>query len=70
MLGGVFIRAGSVIAASGVRVVSGLIPYGFVWTIFLASQWRKIEREFPDFAGDAINLWFGLSTDGMNPFGE
>jgi hypothetical protein len=34
------------------------------------SQWRKIEREFPDFAGDARNLWFGLSTDGMDPFGE
>jgi hypothetical protein len=34
------------------------------------SQWRKIEREFPDIAGDAINLWFGLSTDVMNPFGE
>jgi hypothetical protein len=30
------------------------------------SLWRKIEREFPDFAGDARNLWFGLSTDGMN----
>jgi hypothetical protein len=27
-------------------------------------------REFPDFASDAINLWFGLSIDGMNPFGE
>jgi hypothetical protein len=34
------------------------------------SQWRKIERKFPRFAGDARNLWFGLSTDGMNPFGE
>src|SRR5664279_640408 len=34
------------------------------------SQWRKIEREFPNFAGDARNLRFGLSTDGMNPFGE
>jgi hypothetical protein len=33
-------------------------------------QWRKIERGFPDFAGDTRNLWFGLSTDGMNPFGE
>jgi hypothetical protein len=33
-------------------------------------QWRKIERDFDDFAGDARNLWFGLSTDGMNPFGE
>jgi hypothetical protein len=34
------------------------------------SQWRKIEREFPDFTDDAWNLRFGLSTDGMNPFGE
>jgi hypothetical protein len=34
------------------------------------SQWRKIEREFQDFVGDARNLWFGLSIDGMNPFGE
>jgi hypothetical protein len=34
------------------------------------SQWRKIEREFPNFADDARNLRFGLSTDVMNPFGE
>ena len=34
------------------------------------SQWRKIEREWPDFADDPRNLWLGLSTDGMNPFGE
>ena len=34
------------------------------------SQWRKIDREFGDFAGDARNLRFGLSTDGMNPFSE
>ena len=34
------------------------------------SQWRTIDREFPDFADDARNLRFGLSTDGMNPFGE
>ena len=34
------------------------------------SQWRKIDREFGDFAGDARNLRFGLSTDGLNPFGE
>jgi hypothetical protein len=33
-------------------------------------QWRKIEREFPRFAVDVRNLWFSLSTDGMNPFGE
>ena len=34
------------------------------------SQWRKSEGEFSDFAGDARNLRFGLSTDGMNLFGE
>jgi len=34
------------------------------------SQWRKIDREFKDFAGDARNLRFGLSTDGINTFGE
>jgi hypothetical protein len=34
------------------------------------SQWRNIERDYPDFAGDARNLMFGLSTDSMNPFGE
>jgi hypothetical protein len=34
------------------------------------SQWRKIDLEFPEFTEDAWNLRFGLSTDGMNPFGE
>jgi hypothetical protein len=34
------------------------------------SQWRKINREFPEFTDDAQNLRFGLSTDGMNPFRE
>ena len=34
------------------------------------SQWRKINREFLDFEQDARNIRFGLSTDGMNPFGE
>ncbi|XP_071683720.1 uncharacterized protein [Lolium perenne] len=34
------------------------------------SQWRKIDREFPNFAQDARNLRFGLSIDDMNPFGE
>ncbi|XP_071680239.1 uncharacterized protein [Lolium perenne] len=33
-------------------------------------QWRKIDREFSYFAEDARNLRFGLSKDGMNPFGE
>jgi hypothetical protein len=34
------------------------------------SQWRKIERDYLHFACDAMNLSFGLSTDGINPFGE
>ena len=34
------------------------------------SQWRKIDRTYKDFADEARNLRFGLSTDGMNPFGE
>jgi hypothetical protein len=34
------------------------------------SQWRKIERDYPDFVGNARNLRFVLSTDSMNPFGE
>jgi hypothetical protein len=33
-------------------------------------EWRKIKRDYPDFAGDARNLWFGLCTDGMNFFGK
>jgi hypothetical protein len=32
------------------------------------SQWRKIDRTFPDFAKDARNIRFGLSTYGFNPF--
>ena len=34
------------------------------------SHWRKIDRTYTDFALDARNIRFGLSTDGMNPFGE
>ena len=34
------------------------------------SQWRKVDRTFPTFANDARNIRFGLSMDGMNPFGE
>ncbi|XP_044961487.1 uncharacterized protein LOC123412599, partial [Hordeum vulgare subsp. vulgare] len=34
------------------------------------SQWRNIDDKYEDFARDARNLWFGLSTDGLNPFGE
>jgi hypothetical protein len=35
-----------------------------------SSQWRNIDRTFKDFRKDARNIRFGLSTDGMNPFGE
>ena len=34
------------------------------------SQWRKVDRTFPTFANDVRNIRFGLSMDGMNPFGE
>jgi hypothetical protein len=34
------------------------------------SQWREIDREFPDFTDDIRNLRFILSTDGFNPFGD
>ena len=34
------------------------------------SQWRNVDREFLDFDMDPRNIRFGLSTDGMNPFGE
>jgi hypothetical protein len=34
------------------------------------SQWREIDREFPNFTDDARNLRFALSTDGFNPFGD
>nr|ABB46823.1 transposon protein, putative, CACTA, En/Spm sub-class [Oryza sativa Japonica Group] len=33
-------------------------------------QWRNIDRKFKDFGKDARNIRFGLSMDGMNPFGE
>jgi len=33
-------------------------------------QWTAIDREFPEFADEARNLRFALSTDGFNPFGE
>ncbi|WVZ52747.1 hypothetical protein U9M48_003777, partial [Paspalum notatum var. saurae] len=33
-------------------------------------QWRKVDRMYPQFAEDARNIRFGLSTNGMNPFSE
>ena len=34
------------------------------------SQWRKIDRTYPELDLDARNIRFDLSTDGMNSFGE
>ena len=34
------------------------------------SQWRKIDKTYPEFDLDARNIRFGLSTDGMNLYGE
>ena len=34
------------------------------------SQWRAIDREFPEFVDGARNLRFALSTNGFNPFEE
>ncbi|XP_010229687.1 uncharacterized protein LOC100825465 [Brachypodium distachyon] len=34
------------------------------------AQWRTLDAEFPDFASDPRKLRLGLSTDGINPFGN
>ena len=33
-------------------------------------QWRKVDRTYPKFVEEVRNIRFGLSTDGMNPFGD
>jgi hypothetical protein len=33
-------------------------------------QWRNFDRKHKDFAVEVRNIRFGLSIDGMNPFGE
>jgi hypothetical protein len=33
-------------------------------------QWRYIDNKYKSFAKEPRNLWFALSTDGMNPFGK
>ncbi|XP_058746975.1 uncharacterized protein LOC131619954 [Vicia villosa] len=33
-------------------------------------QWKKIDSLFPNFGKESRNLRLGLSTDGMNPFGN
>ena len=33
-----------------------------------SSQWKKINRLYPDFGKEARNIKLGLATDGMNPY--
>ena len=35
-----------------------------------SAQWRNIDRRFADFGAEPRNIRFGLSTDGMNSFGN
>ena len=35
-----------------------------------ASQWEALDIAFPKFGGDARNVRLGMSTDGLNPFGN
>jgi hypothetical protein len=34
------------------------------------SQWKDFDENHKDFSQDLRNVWFALSTDGMNPFNE
>ena len=34
------------------------------------NQWKVLDLAFPEFAADARNLRLGMSTDGINPFGN
>jgi hypothetical protein len=36
----------------------------------LISQWQRIDEKHKEFSDDLRNVWFSLSTDGMNPFNE
>ena len=33
-------------------------------------QWRKINNKYEEFGGEIRNIRFGLSSDGINPFGN
>jgi hypothetical protein len=35
-----------------------------------AGQWQALDIAFPRFGGDARNIRLGMSTDGLNPFGN
>ncbi|XP_058747174.1 uncharacterized protein LOC131620183 [Vicia villosa] len=44
--------------------------YGKIRHVADSLQCKKIDSLFPDFANEPRNLRLGLSTDGMNPFGN
>ncbi|MBJ4361919.1 hypothetical protein JGD76_23265 [Salmonella enterica subsp. enterica serovar London] len=35
-----------------------------------SAQWRNFDRSFEEFGAEPRNIRLGLSTDGMNPFGN
>ncbi|KAD5802761.1 hypothetical protein E3N88_14121 [Mikania micrantha] len=35
-----------------------------------SSQWRNIDHKYPEFGDEIRNIRFGLSSDGINPFGN
>jgi hypothetical protein len=34
-----------------------------------APVWKRFDEKFPEFVSESRNIWFGLATDGFNPFG-
>ena len=35
-----------------------------------SSQWKKIDRLFPDFGKETRNIRLGLASDGLNSYGN
>jgi hypothetical protein len=33
-------------------------------------HWKMIDKQWPGFANEVQNVWFGLFFDGMNPYGD
>ena len=48
----------------------GRIIDGLLWHPVDSPQWKTIDRLYPKFGEDPINLRLGLASDGMNPFGN
>ncbi|KAD3336088.1 hypothetical protein E3N88_31607 [Mikania micrantha] len=50
---------------SDVRINDGMLRH-----VADSPQWRNIDNEFPEFGNEIRNIRFGLSSDGINPFGN